>query len=348
MSNMTACRNWLAIDVGGANLKAADGLGYAASRPFALWRSPERLAEELAALLAAAPRCGSIAITMTGELADCYATKADGVVAILDAVEQAAAGRLIRVYTTAGELITPAEARATPLLAAASNWHALAAYAARQTNGEPALLVDLGSTTADVIPLDVSAVQARGRTDAERLIHGELVYVGVERTPICALVRQLRWRDQACPVASELFATTLDVFLILGDITEQSDRTDTADGQPRTRQAARTRLARMVCADATTFSAGDALAAAESIRDALIAAVEGACCRVASQMDRQATTVFLSGAGEFLLRRIFAARPWPADVRSLADAIGSDASVCAPAHALAILASEQFPEGADE
>ena len=36
--------SWLGIDIGGANLKAADGRGWARSVPFALWRNPQGLA----------------------------------------------------------------------------------------------------------------------------------------------------------------------------------------------------------------------------------------------------------------------------------------------------------------
>ena len=43
--------SWLGVDIGGANLKAADGRGWAQSVPFALWRDPQGLAEALAALV---------------------------------------------------------------------------------------------------------------------------------------------------------------------------------------------------------------------------------------------------------------------------------------------------------
>src|SRR5690606_11554069 len=96
--------NPLAIDIGGANLKAADGRGYASTAPFAVWRQPQLLAEELARLIAQAPACDSLAVTMTAELADCFATKAEGVREILAAVQRAAAGREIRVYQVDGQL----------------------------------------------------------------------------------------------------------------------------------------------------------------------------------------------------------------------------------------------------
>ncbi|MEO8493517.1 MAG: H4MPT-linked C1 transfer pathway protein, partial [Planctomycetota bacterium] len=84
---------WLALDIGGANLKVADGLGHAESFPFALWREPEHLVQELRTLIAQSPRCDRLAVTMTGELADCFENKTAGVTFILDAVQQAADGR---------------------------------------------------------------------------------------------------------------------------------------------------------------------------------------------------------------------------------------------------------------
>jgi hypothetical protein len=83
----------LALDVGGANLKAADGQGFAVSHEFALWRTSERLPGALAELIAASPAADSFVATMTGELADCYETKAQGVAAIVEALAVATAGR---------------------------------------------------------------------------------------------------------------------------------------------------------------------------------------------------------------------------------------------------------------
>src|SRR5438105_2939312 len=134
--------NWLGLDVGGANLKLADGRGWAISRPFPLWRQPERLAAAIAELLVEAPPASGLAVTMTGELADCFATKREGVSAILHAVETAATTlRLspdaVRAYLTSGEMVTAAAARAQPLRAAAANWHALARFAGRLAPSGP-------------------------------------------------------------------------------------------------------------------------------------------------------------------------------------------------------------------
>ena len=83
----------IGLDIGGANLKAAGVDGAAVSRPFAIWREPERLGQELSALLSQLPVADAVAVTMTAELADCFGTKDQGVRRILDAVTDVAAGQ---------------------------------------------------------------------------------------------------------------------------------------------------------------------------------------------------------------------------------------------------------------
>lgn len=331
---------WLGIDIGGANLKAADGLGWAASLPFALWREPKRLAEQLRTLMAHHSSCDHVAATMTGELADCFENKATGVAFILDAVEQAADGRDTLIYLHDGSLVAPDRAKAQPASVAAANWHALARFAARFTACQPALLIDVGSTTCDVIPLLDGEVATLHRTDTARLLSGELVYAGIERTPVCALVSKLPYRGQSCPIAREFFATTADVYTVLDRVPEQPLNRDTADGRPATKAAARGRLARMVCSDSQDFDECDAAVAAETVADAFAGAIEDSVRQVTSAYALEPQLVILSGhgafAGQMALER--AGLPW--QQLSLASQIGETASRCAPAHALAVLARE--------
>lgn len=339
--------SWLALDIGGANLKAADGCGYAKSRPFALWRAPDRLAAELRSLIEESPPSDRLAITMTGELADCYATKSFGVRAILDAAELAAE-RPVVVYQTDGSWKTLDQSREFPLLAAASNWRALAAFANRFASSWPALLIDAGSTTTDIIPLGESGPCPGAFTDTERLVSGELAYAGVERTPVSAIVQRLPWRGGTCPVASELFATAADAYLLLGTLPEDAQNRDTADGRPRTKSAAHARMARMICADTTTFTEADARHAAAAIRDVQLAMLETAACGLATRLGQEPRTLILSGQGEFLLQELAARLPWRCEVLSLTRALGANVSRCAPAHALAVLAHETWSLRASE
>lgn len=331
--------DWLGLDIGGANLKAADGRGWARTDPFLLWREPHRLADALVELTDQAPRCDGWAVTMSGELCDCFRTKTEGVQQILSAVDRAVGGRELLVYCVEGHTVSIDEARRAPQLVAAGNWHALAKFAGRFVVTGAGLLLDIGSTTTDVVPILAGAPCPRGTCDTDRLLCSELIYSGVGRTPICAITNSLPWRGRVCPVTAEFFATSADAYVTLGDLPEQPHDATTADGRPRTIEFARERLARMICADSASFGAADALAAAAHVRATQIAQISGAIGRVIAT--GHATTRFIvSGAGEFLARRVIDTMFPGAPVVALSEELGSDASRCAPAHALAVLARE--------
>jgi probable H4MPT-linked C1 transfer pathway protein len=337
--------SWLALDIGGANLKVADGRGYASACVFPLWKQLPQLASELRALIAEAPAADHLAVTMTGELADCFETRSEGVRRILEAVAEAAGGRHTRVYLVDGRLVSPAVAITHPLLAAASNWHALAAYAARFVQGRPAILLDIGSTTCDIVPIVGGCPAARGLDDMHRLLAGELVYTGVERSPVCAVVRELPYGSGECPVAQELFATTRDAYLILRGLPEAPNDHHTADGRPATRAAARARLARMLCADTDSFSDEDAWIAADAIAATQAEHIAKAMDRVAGAMQSPPELLVVSGHGEALVERVLSAFSAVLPVVSLSELIGTLVARCGPAHALATLARERSMPG---
>ena len=331
---------WLALDIGGANLKAADGNGFAVSQPFPMWERSGNLVDSLRSLIALAPRVTHIAATMTGELADCFETKADGVKFILNALSVAADGKHTRVYLTNGKLVSLQVANRQPLLAAASNWHALASFAGRYVTSGMGLLIDAGSTTCDLIPLVDGQPVTIGKSDTNRMINGELVYTGVQRTPVCAIAQLVPWRGRKCPIAHEVFATMWDVYLTLGDLPEEPNRKDTADRRPATKVAARDRLARAICADRETFSEQDARAMSLALADAQVRKIAAIITQLVARVQQPPHTIVLSGQGDFLARRVLEKAKIKSSIVSLARELGSELSQCAPAHALAVLARE--------
>src|ERR1700704_1931870 len=96
----------LGLDIGGANLKAFHTAGIARSVPFRLWEKPRELSAKLSALQANLPAAEVLAVTMTGELCDCFESKRAGVHAILDAVERMCGNRLVRVWRNDGRFVT--------------------------------------------------------------------------------------------------------------------------------------------------------------------------------------------------------------------------------------------------
>lgn len=303
--------NILGLDIGGANIKAADRHGQTCCRPFAIWKDPDRLAGELDQICREFPSVNTLAVTMTAELADCFETKAAGVRFILDQIEAVDGPRHRQVWTTAGEFLAPHAAREQPMAVAAANWHALASWIgshspfARQIASSPsALVIDIGTTTTDLIPLVEGLPATIGLTDRTRLQAGELCYSGVRRTPLCAIAHSVPFRDGYCSLAAELFATTLDVYLLLGDIPEAPEDRETANGRPATIAAAHDRIARMLCADRNEVSFEEAVQIARFLADVHQQRLAGAMERVLSRQPKPCESVIVSGSGGFLARRL--------------------------------------------
>jgi probable H4MPT-linked C1 transfer pathway protein len=332
----------LGLDIGGANLKAATPDRRAIQVPFALWKQPEKLPQALQELIEHFPDVTELAITMTGELCDCFETKADGVRTIVNATTTVAKARPVRVWSTAGTFVSPERAMAESLSVAAGNWHALATWLGRQHPQEWCLLVDIGSTTTDIIPIGLGTPNALGRTDMDRLIQGELLYTGVKRTPVCALMPPGEG-------AAEFFATMQDVYLLLGLLPENPSDTDTADGRVVTKPFAHARLSRMLCGDPVLTPESETRFLAEQLftrqRDLLRHRIDAALQRMVSRAGVfTKPTAIISGAGEFLARLALEAFPgrW-GKVVSLTDQLGPECATCAPAHAVACLAAEVGP-----
>jgi probable H4MPT-linked C1 transfer pathway protein len=322
----------LGLDIGGANLKAALPSGEARTVPFALWKAPQELPQRLRELLAAFPH-EALAVTMTAELCDCFATKREGVDAILDSVSAAAPDSPVHVWSTLGRFLNVSEAKADPWRVASANWHALATFAGRYAPQGSALLIDVGSTTTDIIPLHDGKPMPRGRTDPERLETGELVYTGVRRTPVGAIL--------GMEAAAELFATTLDVYLLLDMLPEDPGDCDTADGRPATRPHAHARLARVRCSDVEAFSGAMARELARQVHQRQIDYLLAQSRRVAGCLPSPPGTAIVAGSGAFLARMMAERLVPEAKLVPLRERLSPGISVAACAFAVAHLASER-------
>lgn len=327
------------VDVGGANLKYADGQGRASSRTFPMWRYPERLADAIVEDLVRFGSVESLLVTMTGELADCFIDRALGVEHIVDHVCRAAQKvgvRDVAFYSVDGQFRDAASARRNADLVAAANWHALASFVASEI-ARDATLVDIGSTTTDIIPIRDGRVATSAKTDHERLTEGSLVYVGCRRTPVCAVVDHLDFDGQTAQVMNEVFATIDDARLVLGSVAANPDDCDSADGQPRTASHARNRLARMIGLDRRMVDAATAKSLAAQVMMA-------ACQRIGDSIAKLAdpgAPIVLSGHGTDLLRLSAASLPADHPVLHLADQVGLDAARCAPCYSLIRLARDR-------
>ncbi|MBV8567792.1 MAG: H4MPT-linked C1 transfer pathway protein [Methylobacteriaceae bacterium] len=239
-------------DVGGAHLKGAraeNGRIVAAVQIASpLWLGFARLDEAFAAARAVLGISEANLVTMTGELADAFASRAEGVAALAAKAVEALAPEPVSFYGGRVGLLQPADVGAHVADIASANWHASAALVARRCRD--ALFIDMGSTTTDIIPIAEGAIAARGYQDAERLASGELVYTGLVRSFVFAVARRAPFDGVRTPLMDEFFANMADVHRILGTLPDGVDQQATADGRDKSVGASRARLARTIGRDA--------------------------------------------------------------------------------------------------
>lgn len=320
----------IGVDIGGANLKYATSSGRARSTAYPMWRQPEKLAATLAENLNEFGKANQLAVTMTGELADCFVDRSQGVEHIVrhtcQAADQLGVEQVV-FYGVDGRFRSADEAVLAVDMVAAANWHALASFVGQFVSPN-SLLIDIGSTTTDIISVQNGQVATTSQTDFERLCEGSLVYVGCRRTPVCALVQELRFRGQVCRVMNELFATIDDARLLLGRTVENASEMDTADGKPRTIEFSIGRLARMIGLDQRTVSHTDAIDLAKQV----MAAAKRETQNALNQVGKNSDTIVISGHGQDLIDL-----PSASTIIQLSETLGEQISRCAPSYAVARL-----------
>ena len=289
----------LGWDIGGVNVKAARVDGASASAPLAMQHDAAALPETLRALAAELGhrRGAPHAVTMTAELSQAFRSKREGVGFVLDAMAAAFPGDPVHVFLVDGCFVPPAEAGCRPLDAGASNWMATALCVARFV--PDGLLIDIGTTSTDIIPLLDGRPVPIGRTDPARLSSGELVYTGAVRTPAEALVREVPLWSSCALVAAEGFATIGDAHVWLGRLNPSDYAVPTADGRPPTREFAAERLARVVCGDRELLDDEAIDRIARALAEAQLELVTEGIRRVHERC-REAHTAVIAGLGDFI------------------------------------------------
>jgi (4-(4-[2-(gamma-L-glutamylamino)ethyl]phenoxymethyl)furan-2-yl)methanamine synthase len=237
-------------DIGGVHLKAVRAengrIVKAAQYASPLRSGTELLQEALTRARSDMGRGDRSVITMTGELADIFASRQDGVEQLSLLAERELEN--VSIYAGPAGFVTGKEARRRANEIASANWHASSAVVAQRRKA--ALLIDVGSTTTDVVPIADGKVMSHGYTDAERLATGELVYTGLVRSFLMAIAPRAPLNGAWTSLINENFATMADVHRILGTLPAGVDLMPTADGREKSISASRVRLARMLGSDA--------------------------------------------------------------------------------------------------
>ena len=338
-------------DVGGAHLKAARieaGRAVAALQlPCPLWRGLDLLPAAIGTALERLGPAARHAATMTGELADVFASRAEGVAHIARVLAEATGAAAPLIWAGRAGFLPARDAPAHAADVASANWLATATLAARAV---PAgLLADMGSTTTDLVPFAGGAPCPAGFTDAARMARGELVYTGLVRSFVFALADRVPFAGAWTPLAGEYFATSADLYRLLGELPEAADQMPAADGRDKTEAASRARLARMVGCDAADAPTAAWRDLAAFLAEAQLRRIADAAMLVLSRMALPPEApVIGAGCGRHVTRRLAdrLGRPWRdfATLAPLAGLAPDVADQCAPAVAVALLAAEcPFP-----
>jgi probable H4MPT-linked C1 transfer pathway protein len=304
---------YVGIDIGGANIKLAiinfgeDSSAQTIQRveefDFEFWNRRDELSHVLQRIDSSLPTSCLLTVTMTAELADCFDNKQQGVQFVANAVKSAFPNRKPLFYATDGNLHPASFANSGWALIAAANWHASAWYVFKTNNISSGFLIDIGSTTTDIIPVTHGQPAIGQQTDIDRLSNGQLLYAGIGRTPIATLIDHVAFGQHRVNVARELFATIADALLWLNLIDESPNNTATADGRRLTVAASRKRLCRMVCADTQDLSDQQVHAIAQATVDKLLALVKKNLHAVISQFPKIPFVFLLTGRGSDIAKQ---------------------------------------------
>jgi (4-(4-[2-(gamma-L-glutamylamino)ethyl]phenoxymethyl)furan-2-yl)methanamine synthase len=332
----------IGIDIGGANLKFSDGRETNRTVPFPLWRDPNGLSRTLHDQLKTLPDARQLAVTMTGELCDCFEKKQQGVQSIVDSVETVASGRFgVRYYQVTGKFVAAPEAKANWRLTAAANWHAIAALTAIEFADERGLLVDIGSTTTDLIPFADGIPTPSERDDLGRLLSEELLYCGAGRTPLNFILPEFLLAGTKVGLAAEYFASIEDALIVTGLFPERADTPSPCDGRPLTKPECLRRLARMLCAEPEELANSVLPELAFAAQRRLLRRLVGATSRLLERNSREPTgRLVFSGSGERIARPLLRRLEWTGRVAYWGELFGREASSAAAAFAVARLAGK--------
>lgn len=345
MSHDPAARR-IGWDLGGVHVKAAlvvgDRVREVVQAPCRLWRGLPALDETFAKLPDWAREPADHAVTMTGELTDCFKDRIDGVAQLSDWADRNLNGA-VRIYAGRSGFVEPAAAAGASADIASANWHATAALIGKTI--EDALLVDIGSTTADLIPIVDHFPAARGYSDAERLETGELVYSGVVRTPILAFAREAPWQGRRTGLMAETFATTADIYRLTGELPDGADQQHSADLKGKSLAETQTRLARMIGRDRMDGRHSEWKALARYFAEAQLRPLHDSAMTLLTRNDLpDDAPIVVCGAGAFLAERLARrlgrrSLPLTTLIADRIEAAGTDwVSTCGPAVAVGLIA----------
>jgi len=301
---------FLALDVGGANIKAsllkvnASFALTSAKLHYPIWLKGvdglSKAIEQAVALLGCDLKgLSGIALTMTAELSDIFRVKKEGVIKVLSKAEEVL--KSFKVIANDGSLLDSREAVDRYMDVASANWWCVGWLASLLERN--CIVVDVGSTTTTITPVVEGRVAAKGLNDVEKMTLGEIVYVGALRTPISSVVSAVPVGGLWCRTSSEYFANVGDANLVLGLLKEEEYDVVTPDGRGKSAEECHERLSRVVCGDGNMLKHLQTKLVARFIYEKVVERVFEGVLQVLSRLASENHCLdvgFAAGLGDFI------------------------------------------------
>ncbi|MFX1293264.1 MAG: hydantoinase/oxoprolinase family protein [Promethearchaeota archaeon] len=346
--------NIIGFDVGGVNIKAVF-VSYASnksynmkiiSRYYPMWlKNPDNfpgLIQTMLSKLTGDLGVDEIGLTMTAEVSDAYFTKKEGIIHILSTFSKIMPQITKKVISIYNKFLPIEEAVKDYTAVASANWVATALFVGKKFPN--CILIDIGSTTTDIIPISDGLPDTLGKTDTDRLLNKELIYTGALRSTIPSIVSKVPIRGKLCPISFEKFSLIADVHLLLDHITAELYTCDTADGRQKTKGDAIARLSRIVCADINILSESEIYELANYIYERQLNQIREGLIQVLTTREKYdySSPIVVTGLGHNFLARRVAEQIGFQQIFDFKEQLGLKGVIASPAVAIALLLAEQY------
>ena len=287
-------------DIGGAHIKAAKiDFKKKTSKTKQLyspiWKNVNYLKKSIKLIKKKLGKTNYHAITMTAELSDIFPDRKNGVKHIINLSSKILGEKNIFFYSKKNFLKKKLAIK-KPFELNSMNWHATASFV---SNFFPnCILVDIGSTTSDIIPIKNKEIISKDVSDYQRLKSNELIYLGVLRTPIQAVERKKN-------LINENFANLSDVYRVLNKIPSTFDLLPTLDRKTKNKHDSARRIARIFGKDYKKNHFLKWKKTAYQIEGKHLKILKNVIKKIEKKNFLKKVPIIGAGIGEFLVKKIY-------------------------------------------
>ena len=287
-------------DIGGAHIKAAK-IDFKKKKTETkqiyspIWKNTNNLKKSIKLIKKKLGKCNYHAITMSAELSDIFLERSDGVKYIINLSSKILGDKKIFFYSKKSFIRKEIALKNTSVLNS-MNWHATANCISSFFPN--CILVDIGSTTTDIIPIKNQKIISKGSNDHQRLGSNELIYLGVLRSPIHAVERKKN-------LIYENFANLSDVYRVLNKIPTKFNLLPTQDNKSKNKHDSARRIARIFGKDYKKVHFLKWKKIAFKIEKKQKEILKKNIIKIKNRNFSKEIPIVGAGAGEFLLKNIF-------------------------------------------